>query len=1091
MSFDYWSKRRMQYFLEKIKDKLDLKINTSDIVDNLTTQDATKALSAKQGYVLDQGKVDKVSGKGLSTEDYTTAEKTKLAGIASGAEVNVQSDWNQTTDTADDYIKNKPTLGTASAKDVPTSGNASTTQVVMGDDTRLTDARNAADVYSWAKASTKPTYTAGEVGAIATTAKGSANGVAELDSTGKVPSAQLPSYVDDVVEGYYYNGKFYEESTHETEIPGESGKIYVDLPNDTTYRWSGTAFTQIKGDLALGETSTTAYRGDRGKTAYDHSQTTSGNPHNVTKSDVGLGNVGNFKAVSTEASQGLTDTEKSNARTNIGAGTSSFSGSYNDLSDKPTIPTVNDGTLTIQRNGVNVQTFSANQSTDVTADIAVPTAEEKTTTTGKFTTETGGKLESCIVAFNPVQSGSGDPSPSNVRPITGHNSVEVWEHGKNYLPLPNPETLNGVTLTYNDDGSVTLKGTATSTTYFDFFPNGNFNTTKMTGYVFSMFPSDFSPSNNSIACRISDSSRSALQDVSNGAAIVDNGSNRYIAIRIANGYNTNGIILKPMLVRPTETDTTYEPYQGQDVIVNLGGTYYGGTLDVVSGVLTAYFKGIDLGDYNYTKETGRTINTYKVLLSDAKSASSGWIDTGICETYKASTGAMEDASFSVFQNKNVYIADDRYSDATSFKTAVTGYKLVYELETPIVIQLTPQQINTLIGENNIDTPLDGQSLTSAVYRELFAWDDVTDVVESKAQHYEQNQYLGINLFDILEQGTIKSVDGTPTDGTNRCRTNDYVDVIEGTRILINKPTTVKLALYRYDASKNFIDWFNDFWAQNTEAVNYEYVIPSGTKYIKMVVAYASEVDCVPSDFAGYTLLNVKSNAQLDITKQICKQFYGTCDSAADTVAKVVTVSSDQNFVLTTGCTIYVKFTNTNSASNITLDVNGSGAKSITYAGDTVVTGSSGIYTGTANYTCQYIYDGTYWKWMGYSTEKDTTYSSMSLAEMQAGTATSNRVIRADRLAQVTEERIDAKLIEKLYKSDSFTSSTSASTTVTATNSAISISSTTPIDVYSDVFGLNVEAMSVSGSGTSATISITFPKTESVQTINYRVYVKTI
>lgn len=58
-----------------------------------------------------------------------------------------------------------------------------------------------------------------------------------------------------------------------------------------------------------------------------------------TASDVGLGNVGNFKAVSTEANQGLTSTEQANARDNIGAGTSSFSGSYNDLSNKPSIPT--------------------------------------------------------------------------------------------------------------------------------------------------------------------------------------------------------------------------------------------------------------------------------------------------------------------------------------------------------------------------------------------------------------------------------------------------------------------------------------------------------------------------------------------------------------------------------------------------------------------------------------------------------------------------------------------------------------------------------------------------------------------------------
>lgn len=62
-------------------------------------------------------KVDKVTGKGLSTNDFTTAEKDKLAGIASGADVNVQSDWNQATTTADDYIKNKPSVYTKTESD--------------------------------------------------------------------------------------------------------------------------------------------------------------------------------------------------------------------------------------------------------------------------------------------------------------------------------------------------------------------------------------------------------------------------------------------------------------------------------------------------------------------------------------------------------------------------------------------------------------------------------------------------------------------------------------------------------------------------------------------------------------------------------------------------------------------------------------------------------------------------------------------------------------------------------------------------------------------------------------------------------------
>ena len=230
-------------------------------------QSATTVESALT--TLNSQKVDTEQNKSLMSAD----EHTKLAGIETGAEVNVQVDWDQTSSVAKDYIKNKPTLGTAAAKDVPASGDAGITEVVLGSDSRLTDSRNAADVYSWAKAETKPTYTASEVGAIAATLKGTANGVAELDSTGKVPSSQLPSYVDDVIEGYLYNGVFYAESTHETEIPGVSGKIYVDLVTNRAYRWSGSLFAEISESLALGETSSTAYRGDLGKTAYDDSQT--------------------------------------------------------------------------------------------------------------------------------------------------------------------------------------------------------------------------------------------------------------------------------------------------------------------------------------------------------------------------------------------------------------------------------------------------------------------------------------------------------------------------------------------------------------------------------------------------------------------------------------------------------------------------------------------------------------------------------------------------------------------------------------------------------------------------------------------------
>lgn len=90
----------------------------------------------------------------------------KVDGMEAGAQANVQSDWNQNDSAADDFVKNKPSLGTASALNVPASGDAATTEVVKGDDSRLTDARHADDVYPWAKDATKPTYTASEVGAV-------------------------------------------------------------------------------------------------------------------------------------------------------------------------------------------------------------------------------------------------------------------------------------------------------------------------------------------------------------------------------------------------------------------------------------------------------------------------------------------------------------------------------------------------------------------------------------------------------------------------------------------------------------------------------------------------------------------------------------------------------------------------------------------------------------------------------------------------------------------------------------------------------------------------------------------------------------
>ena len=282
-----------------------------------------------------------------------------------------------------------------------------------------------------------------------TSLKGSANGLAELDSNGKVPSVQLPSFVDDVIEGYLYNGKFYKESAHTTVITGESGKIYIDLATEKTYRWSGSTFAIISDTLALGETSTTAYRGDRGKTAYDHSQsahaptnaqanvietvkvngtalTPSSKAVNIsvptnnnqltngagyitssgtakTSSDtlpISKGGTGQTTAVNAantlinslstgESTPTVTDYYISQY---VGGGTTfttyhrrpmsalwsyiksklatvATSGSYNDLSNKPTIPTVGNGTITIKQAGTSKGTFTVNQTGNTTIEL--------------------------------------------------------------------------------------------------------------------------------------------------------------------------------------------------------------------------------------------------------------------------------------------------------------------------------------------------------------------------------------------------------------------------------------------------------------------------------------------------------------------------------------------------------------------------------------------------------------------------------------------------------------------------------------------------------------------------------------------------
>ncbi len=447
--------------------------------------------------------------------------------------------------------------------------------------------------------------TPANIGAVPSSAVGAANGVAELDSAGKVPSAQLPSYVDDVLE-YASLSAF--------PATGESGKIYVAADTNLSYRWSGSAYVEISPSLALGETSSTAYRGDRGKAAYDHAQAT-GNAHGMTKTDIGLGNVDNT----------------SDANKPISAATQA---ELNNKVDK------------IVGKGLSTNDFTTKEKNSLAAIKALlQNAALDRTASGNPATFSDGKaadLKALTVTIAPTQSGSGDPSPSNVRPISGATSVSVTRSGKNLLPFHKFQTSgeNAVYLaeSRNFNDALTLPaGTYTlsyGTTGDDKGPFG----------IFWRHSADSSSWT---------SAASALgTDFSATVTLAKTEKVMFQLYRGGKKVPIDNIVWTQLEIGETPSD--YVSYQGQNVTVTLTDganplTVYGGTLDAAAGRLSVTWANI--ASYNGETLPGR------------------W---------------MSDR--------------DAYAPGTS---PTAGAQVVYELAAPVAYTLAPAQLAALAGYNSV------------------------------------------------------------------------------------------------------------------------------------------------------------------------------------------------------------------------------------------------------------------------------------------------------------------------------------------------------------------------------------------------------
>lgn len=346
----------------------------------------------------------------------------------------------------------------------------------------------ASDVYSWAKASSKPSYTKSDVGLgnvtndsqVKRSEMGASNGVATLDSNGKVPTSQLPSYVDDVLE---YNAKSNFPTT------GETGKIYVAKDTNVVYRWSGSSYVEISSSLALGETSSTAYSGDKGKTnATNIANILNGTttvPKATTSTKVGSSNVGgtttpiyleagepkplNYTiATSVPANAKFTDTDTgATSVTTTGNGNAVTSASYDSSTRKLTLTKgttfltshqslANYSTLanTIKSLSINGKTITYTKGDNTTGTLTTQDTTYSNATTSKaglMSTTDKSKLDNTNVSYCTCSTAA--DVASKIVNLSGNNQWSLKNGSLIMVSFTNTNTASNVTLNVNGTGA--------------------------------------------------------------------------------------------------------------------------------------------------------------------------------------------------------------------------------------------------------------------------------------------------------------------------------------------------------------------------------------------------------------------------------------------------------------------------------------------------------------------------------------------------------------------------------------------------------------------------------------------------------------
>lgn len=341
-------------------------------------------------------------------------------------------------------------------------------------------------------------------------------------------------------------------------------------------------------------------------------------------------------------------------------------------------------------NGGEVTTFAF--FVDVTEDLAGDTEEATAgpAEVATFETDAALPLTSLVVEIDPQQSGSGTPSPDNVRPITGTERVTVARTGVNVW---DEETEDG----YIDNAGKLLP----APTSYPSLRSKNFCLCKPSTKYYYVKPSSYTVKPN-FAWYDIDKNFIRRSNPTTEFPIAESPSNAYYFKLSMYNYGTT--YNHDISINFPSTDNVYHAYQGETVTTDLGRTVYGGTVDIVTGKLTVTYRIVDLGtlDWNYYTGSEYPYFTSRRALSPSylyKSRNPNVLCSNYSFASVESTGSG--IGFIIIETSFIRVRDLNYTDAATFKTAMSGVQLVYELATPQTYQLTPAQILALLGGNTI------------------------------------------------------------------------------------------------------------------------------------------------------------------------------------------------------------------------------------------------------------------------------------------------------------------------------------------------------------------------------------------------------